>query len=70
MSVAVLPELNQTVAMGATAALIKYLELMSSTGDYGKYHLIQHDLSQYMRLDSSALKALHLMPDQEMAPGL
>ncbi|ANB12773.1 mismatch repair ATPase MSH2 [Sugiyamaella lignohabitans] len=56
------PQLNQTVAMGATAALIKYLQLMTDPENYGKYRLIQHDLSQYMRLDTSALKALNLMP--------
>lgn len=57
-----LPALNSTCAMGATAALIKYLGLMSQTDMFGHFRIVQHDLSQYMRLDSSAIKALNLMP--------
>lgn len=58
-------ELNQEVAMAAASALLKYLDLKSNTRDYGKYKLIKHDLSQYMRLDSSALRALNLMPSAQ-----
>lgn len=64
VSVSMLPELsNKTIGLGSAAALIKYLGLMSSNEDVGNYSIIQHDLSQYMRLDSSALKALNLLPD-------
>lgn len=62
ISVSALPQLNSTLAMSATAALIKYLGLMSQTNNFGRFELLQHDLSQYMRLDSSAMKALNLMP--------
>jgi DNA mismatch repair protein MSH2 len=48
--------------MGASAALIKYLGLMSDASNFGHYTLYQHNLSAYMRLDASALRALNLMP--------
>jgi DNA mismatch repair protein MSH2 len=48
--------------MGASAALIKYLGLMSDASNFGQYTLYQHNLSAYMRLDASALRALNLMP--------
>lgn len=35
---------------------------MSDASNFGQYHLYQHNLSAYMRLDASALRALNLMP--------
>ncbi|KAL7268791.1 MSH2 protein [Rhizina undulata] len=58
----VLPQTEGKLAMGAAAALIKYLGLMSDDLNFGQYQLYQHDLAQYMKLDASALKALNLMP--------
>ncbi|PRT52988.1 DNA mismatch repair protein msh-2 [Wickerhamiella sorbophila] len=55
-------ELSLEAAVGSAGALIKYLSLMAHTGDYGQYKLTTHDLSQYMRLDASAIKALNIMP--------
>ncbi|KAG9558758.1 DNA mismatch repair protein-like protein msh-2, partial [Aureobasidium melanogenum] len=57
-----LPQTELKLAMGASAALVKYLGAMSDSSNYGQYQLYQHDLSQYMKLDASALKALNLMP--------
>ncbi|EON65550.1 DNA mismatch repair protein msh-2 [Coniosporium apollinis CBS 100218] len=57
-----LPQTDLKLAMGSAAALIKYLGLMSDSSNFGQYQLYQHDLSQYMKLDASALKALNLMP--------
>ncbi|ODQ67660.1 DNA mismatch repair protein msh-2 [Nadsonia fulvescens var. elongata DSM 6958] len=62
ISVAVLPQMELTVALASTASLIKYLSLMNEVSNHGLYQLVQHDLGQYMRLDSSALRALNLMP--------
>ena len=57
-----LPQTDLKLAMSSAAALIKYLGVMSDPSNFGEYQLYQHDLSQYMKLDSSALKALNLMP--------
>jgi DNA mismatch repair protein MSH2 len=50
-------------AMSATAAVIAYLGLLGDESNHQAYTLKHHDLSQFMRLDASALRALHLMPD-------
>ncbi len=57
-----LPQTELKLAMGSAAALIKYLGVLSDQSNFGQYQLYQHDLSQYMKLDASALKALNLMP--------
>ena len=61
-SVRTLPQTELKLAMGAAAALIKYLGVLTDASNFGQYQLYQHDLSQYMKLDASALKALNLMP--------
>jgi DNA mismatch repair protein MSH2 len=61
-TIATLPQSDLKLAMGSAAALIRYLGVMSDPTNFGEYRLYQHDLSQYMKLDSSALKALNLMP--------
>lgn len=58
----ILPQTESKLAMGAASALIKYLGLMTDDHNFGQYRLYQHDLSQYMKLDASALRALNLMP--------
>lgn len=57
-----LPQTDLKLAMGSAAALIKYLGVMSDASNFGQYQLYQHDLSQYMKLDAAALRALNLMP--------
>ena len=57
-----LPQTDLKLAMGSAAALIKYVGALSDPSNFGQYQLYQHDLSQYMKLDASALKALNLMP--------
>ena len=57
-----LPQTDLKLAMGSAAALIRYLGVLSDPSNFGQYQLYQHDLSQYMKLDASALKALNLMP--------
>ncbi|KAK0517018.1 hypothetical protein JMJ35_000173 [Cladonia borealis] len=62
LAVGVLPQTDLKLAMGSAAALIRYLGVLSDPSNFGQYQLYQHDLSQYMKLDASALKALNLMP--------
>lgn len=61
-AVGTMPQTDLKLAMGSAAALIKYLGVLSDPSNFGQYQLYQHDLSQYMKLDASALKALNLMP--------
>ncbi len=56
-------ELDFKLAMGAASAVILYLNLMTDETNFGQYTLKHHDLSQYMKLDASALRALNLMPN-------
>ncbi|CAO3669338.1 unnamed protein product [Umbelopsis vinacea] len=65
ISVAALPEFEMKNAMAACACLVKYLSILSDDTSFGKYTLKHHDLSQYMRLDASALRALNLMPSPQ-----
>ncbi|KAM0746141.1 putative DNA mismatch repair protein MSH2 [Meredithblackwellia eburnea MCA 4105] len=57
------PEFDLKQAMSSTAALISYLSLMADDSNFNAYTMKHHDLSQFMKLDSSALRALNLMPD-------
>ena len=62
LAAGILPQTDLKLAMGSAAALIKYLGVLSDPSNFGQYQLYQHDLSQYMKLDASALRALNLMP--------
>lgn len=55
--------------MSALSALINYLSLLSDLSLHGQLRLHRHDLSQYMKLDASALKALNLMPNPQELGG-
>ncbi|KAK9473722.1 muts domain V-domain-containing protein [Dipodascopsis tothii] len=59
---ALVPQTALKTAMAATAALVRYLGLMSDPLNFGHYRLYEHNLADYMKLDASALRALHLMP--------
>jgi DNA mismatch repair protein MSH2 len=55
-----LPELEQKLAMGALEALIAYLDLIADDANRGKFKLQHFTLADYMRLDSSAFRALNI----------
>lgn len=54
-------------AMASCSCVLRYLKLLGDDSNFGKYILKHHDLSQYMRLDGSALAALSLMPTSNEA---
>ncbi|WVW80934.1 hypothetical protein I302_102925 [Kwoniella bestiolae CBS 10118] len=64
-----LPEFDMKFAMQSAAALLIYLNLLQDKTTHGQYRLHKHDLSQYMKLDASALKALNLMPQPNETGG-
>eukprot|EP01130_Rhizamoeba_saxonica_P009898 TRINITY_DN4037_c0_g2_i1.p1 TRINITY_DN4037_c0_g2~~TRINITY_DN4037_c0_g2_i1.p1 ORF type:complete len:727 (+),score=174.52 TRINITY_DN4037_c0_g2_i1:210-2183(+) len=49
--------------MGSLSCLIKGLELLSNEDNMGTYKIEKYDLSQYMRLDRSAIDALNILPN-------
>jgi DNA mismatch repair protein MSH2 len=57
-----LPEMELTYSLFAVACLIQKLDLLGVQSNHGEYSLNKIDLTQYMRLDSAAVKALHLVP--------
>ncbi|KAI9254505.1 DNA mismatch repair protein msh-2 [Phascolomyces articulosus] len=65
ISITALPEYEMKNAMASCACLLKYLSLLSDESNFKHYKLKNHDLSQYMRLDASALNALNLMPSPQ-----
>ncbi|KZV76588.1 DNA mismatch repair protein [Peniophora sp. CONT] len=54
-------QLSLPTAPGALNAVIQYLGLMTDASNHGGWAIRTHDLSQYMRLDASALRALNLV---------
>lgn len=65
INIASLPEFELKHAMAASACVIKYLALLSDETNFRQYTLRNHDLSQYMKLDASAVRALNLMPSPQ-----
>ncbi|KAK2578045.1 hypothetical protein KPH14_008462 [Odynerus spinipes] len=57
-----LPEVNLTLAMSATSALIKYLDLTSDEGNIHQFSIEQIKQSCYLKLDTAAIKALNIEP--------
>ncbi|KDR73457.1 hypothetical protein GALMADRAFT_100108 [Galerina marginata CBS 339.88] len=58
---ATIPQLALSTAPSALSALILYLSLLNDPTNHGMYKIRTHDLSQYMKLDASALRALNLV---------
>lgn len=66
---ATLPELNFKQAMGAMNALITYLQLLNDETNFGQFRITTHDLSQFLRLDASAVRALSLFSEPGQGGG-
>lgn len=54
---------SSSPAASAVSALISYLSLIADESNHNAYEISTHDLSQYMRLDASALRTLGLVGD-------
>ena len=48
------------MALGSISGLISYLDLIHSAENVGAYTLVMYSLAQFMKLDATALEALHL----------
>ena len=63
-------QLQLPTAPAALSALVSYLSLLSDPSNHGAWSIRTHDLSQYMRLDASALRALNLTEAQGNVVGI
>nr|CAG4640692.1 EOG090X02H9 [Eulimnadia texana] len=59
---AALPQTELIHSVSALAAVIKYLNLISDESNANQFTIATFDLTQYVRLDSAAVRALHLSP--------
>ncbi|OLY77814.1 DNA mismatch repair protein msh-2 [Smittium mucronatum] len=62
ISIAARNEYELKASMTSLSCLIQYLSLLSDESNAGIFTLKEYTLNQFMRLDSSAVKALNLIP--------
>jgi DNA mismatch repair protein MSH2 len=55
-----LEKMKMTAAMAALGALLDHLNLVDIPSNHGEYTLFTYTLGQYMKLDATAVEALHL----------
>lgn len=57
-----LSEMSLTNAMGSLGAVIKFLNLTGSDGNFNQFKIYTLDVHRFVRLDQAALQALNVMP--------
>ncbi|KAH9808943.1 muts domain V-domain-containing protein [Melampsora americana] len=60
---AALPQFDMKTALAALNPLLNYLSVLEDPSNHSTFKFVTHDLGQYMRLDASAVRALHLFPN-------
>lgn len=48
--------------LGACSVLLNYLNIMNNEANVGNFEVVDHSLSQFVKLDASAIKALNVFP--------
>jgi DNA mismatch repair protein MSH2 len=56
-------------ALEALNSFLNYLAILDDPSNHATYKFITHDLGQFMRLDASAVRALHLFPNPTSVGG-
>ena len=59
--------LEKEGAAATLAAVLRFSELLADPANHGRCVLSMHDTGRYMRLDSSALRALNVLPERATA---
>ncbi|CAF1332287.1 unnamed protein product [Rotaria magnacalcarata] len=68
MKVGVMPEMQMEHAKCALSAAIKFLQLLGEKSQLNRFHLKTHQPDLYMRLDTAAMIALNIFPDNRQRP--
>jgi len=68
MKVGTMPEMQMEHAKCALSAGIKFLQLLSDKNQSNRFHLKTHQPDLYMRLDTAAMIALNIFPDNRQRP--
>ncbi|CAF3072765.1 unnamed protein product [Rotaria socialis] len=68
MKVGVMREMQMEHAKCALSAAIKFLQLLGEKNQLNRFHLKTHQPDLYMRLDTAAMIALNIFPDNRQRP--
>lgn len=60
--------IDQPQAAACLAAVLRFSELLADSTNHGRCALSMYDTGRYMRLDSSALRALNVLPERSDGP--
>lgn len=56
-------QFDMKTALSALNPLLNYLSILDDPSNHAAFKFVTHDLGQFMRLDASAVRALHLFPN-------